>query len=196
MAITEKKTLMCMRHPEDINVYASSAELISNLIEIVSKGGNLALDIGPTADGRIPVIMQERLLDIGAWLAVNGEAIYGTKKWIRPNEEGDTSFQVSNEDFKFDGTEIKPAKTNTICFTQKENQIFVICVGWPGETIEFELDNVKEIKRISLLGLHEDISWHFENGLLRIQVPQLTVPQLTIDKLPCNHAWSFKIETN
>jgi alpha-L-fucosidase len=135
--------------------------------------------------------MQERLLDIGAWLAVNGEAIYGTKKWIRPNAEGDTSFQVSNEDFKFDGTEIKPAKTNMICFTQKDSQIFVICVGWPGETIEFEPDGVKEIKRISMLGLNEDISWRFENGLLRIQVPQLT-----IDKLPCSHAWSFKIETN
>jgi alpha-L-fucosidase len=176
---------------ENIEVYASSAELIATLIEIVSKGGNLALDIGPTADGRIPVIMQERLLDIGAWLAINGEAIYGTRKWLRPNKEGDTSFQVSNEDFKFDGTEIKPAITNTICFTQKDNQIFVICVGWPGTTIEFEPDSVKEIKRISLLGLNEDISWRFENGLLKIQVPQLT-----IDKLPCSHAWSFKIETN
>jgi hypothetical protein len=39
--------------------------------------------------------------------------------------------------------------------------------------------------------LNEDISWRFESGLLRIQVPQLT-----IDKLPCSHAWSFKIETN
>src|SRR5258708_12971949 len=138
---------------EDINVYASSAELISNLIEIVSKGGNLALDIGPTADGRIPVIMQERLLDIGAWLAVNGEAIYGTQKWIRPNQDGDTSFQVSNEDFKFDGTQTKPAKTHTICFTQKDSHIFVICVGWPVKPIQFQPEGLQKIKPRPCLAL-------------------------------------------
>ena len=49
------------------------------LIEKVARGGNLLLDIGPDADGSIPVIMQQRLTDIGNWLKVNGEAIYGTK---------------------------------------------------------------------------------------------------------------------
>ena len=51
-------------------------------ITLVSQGGNLLLNIGPDADGTIPVIMQDRLIAIGEWLAVNGEAIYGTRKGL------------------------------------------------------------------------------------------------------------------
>lgn len=66
---------------EALKDYKSSRQLILILTDIVSRGGNLLLDIGPTADGRIPVIMQQRLLDIGAWLKTNGEAIYATTPW-------------------------------------------------------------------------------------------------------------------
>jgi alpha-L-fucosidase len=58
--------------------YRTDREMLMMLTDIVSRGGNLLLDIGPTADGRIPVIMEERLLELGDWLRPNGEAIYGT----------------------------------------------------------------------------------------------------------------------
>jgi len=64
---------------ESIHDYRSAAELIAMLSATVGRGGNLLLCVGPTADGRIPVIMQERLLQIGEWLGRNGEAIYGAK---------------------------------------------------------------------------------------------------------------------
>lgn len=66
---------------EKLEDYKSSHDLILMLVDIVSRGGNLLLDIGPTADGRIPVIMQQRLTDMGDWLSKNGEAIYGTKPY-------------------------------------------------------------------------------------------------------------------
>ena len=69
---------------EQIDDYKSSRDLILMLIDIVSRGGNLLLDIGPTADGRIPVIMQQRLLDIGHWLDINGDAIYNSSPYSRP----------------------------------------------------------------------------------------------------------------
>jgi hypothetical protein len=63
---------------ENVDDYMSRTKCVRTLIDMVSRGGNLLLDIGPTGDGRIPVIMQDRLLAIGRWLKVNSESIYGT----------------------------------------------------------------------------------------------------------------------
>ncbi len=67
---------------EDAEDYRTGRELVRLLIDTASRGGNLLLNVGPTADGRIPVVMQERLLHIGRWLETNGEAIYGTQAGV------------------------------------------------------------------------------------------------------------------
>ncbi len=64
---------------ESAEDYNSTAELLEQLSLVTAGGGNFLLCVGPTADGRIPVIMQQRLLEIGDWLKINGEAIYGAK---------------------------------------------------------------------------------------------------------------------
>ncbi len=68
---------------EDLAEYRSGKELVWMLADLVSRGGNLLLNVGPTADGRIPTIQEERLRQIGAWLKVNREAIYGSKPFAR-----------------------------------------------------------------------------------------------------------------
>ncbi|MDG2022318.1 MAG: alpha-L-fucosidase [Phycisphaerales bacterium] len=81
---------------ENYDIYDSRTVCVQRLIDLVSRGGVLLLDIGPTADGRIPLIMVDRLLAIGDWLAVNGEAIKGTRRspfrdlpWGRATVKGD-----------------------------------------------------------------------------------------------------------
>ena len=118
---------------ENFDDYSTSKELIHELIDIVSRGGNLLLNVGPTADGRIPVIMQQRLVDIGMWLQINGEAIYGTKA-------------MRDKNIQLEG------KQENTHFTTKGNDLYLICTEWPeNELTILGLKNTKDIS-VKLLG--------------------------------------------
>jgi len=150
---------------EDLNHYMSSEALVHLLIKIVSEGGNLCLNIGPTADGLIPVIMQQRLLDIGKWLQVNGEAIYGTKAW-----------------------QSRPAasQNQTVFYTAKGNDLFVICTRWPEK--QLVISGLKGAGKVTLLGSNLPVKSTFSGGKL-----QITPPAINPGNNPCDYAWVFKI---
>ncbi|MCC6461063.1 MAG: alpha-L-fucosidase [Saprospiraceae bacterium] len=82
---------------EDAGDYNSAQTLVLHLIDKVSRGGNFLLDIGPDAHGKIPPIMQERLLDLGKWMAINNEAIYGSRRWRVPVQWSDGNRNFSPE---------------------------------------------------------------------------------------------------
>ena len=73
----------CYNRAETDAHMIDATELVRMFVDIVSKNGNLLLNVGPMADGTIPEIQLSRLRALGAWLQVNGEAIFGTRPWVR-----------------------------------------------------------------------------------------------------------------
>lgn len=116
---------------EQLDDYKKGRDLILMLVDIVSRGGNLLLDIGPTADGRIPNIMQQRLIEIGNWLKINGEAIYSTEAYSHPYQWSEGIVPSKKEGHYMNGystTELVTAKKDTAhieaFFTTKGKDLF------------------------------------------------------------------------
>ena len=107
------------------NDYKKSTNLIRDLINIVSKNGNLLLNIGPKADGTIPEEDKKILLEIGDWLHINGEAIYGSKPW-RIASEGPT--KTPKGQFT-DGSSIEYTSED-ICFTVKGSYLYATAMNY------------------------------------------------------------------
>jgi len=143
--------------------YLKLDKLIHLFIDIVSKNGNLLLNIGPAADGSIHPIQVDRLQKLGEWLQINGEAIYCSRPWQRA--EGKTT----------DGTDVR--------FTQKDGNLFAILLGTPKEN-EITIEDLEATPntQVQLLGQDHPLKWAQSDNGLTIQVPQnyLHAPAHTI----------------
>lgn len=133
---------------------ASAASILGKLIDTVSKGGTYLLNISPMADGTIPEEQQRALLDIGDWLAINGNAIYGTHPWTQFSEGG------------------APNSPNWR-FTVKGESLYAIGNAAPGSevTITSLGKSVGKVKRVEMLGEKESLKFMQDESGLKVKLP-------------------------
>jgi alpha-L-fucosidase len=148
--------------------YKSTRRLIQLLVDIVSKGGNFLLNVGPQPDGQLPAEAVQRLKEIGAWMAVNGEAIYGTRA-------------------------IAPYKEGRVCLTRKGNTVYAIHLADEGEDGPPEQIVLTTLQpapgsAVHMLGVKEPLAWRAADAGVVI-----TVPPAVRKSPPCRDAFSFKM---
>ncbi len=143
-------------------------KLIYMLVDIVSKNGNLLLDVGPEADGTIPPVQMERLRALGAWLHQNGEAIYGTHPWKRAEGKTDEPMDIR--------------------FTQKSGNLYVTLLGKPNSSaITIKDISAVPSSEITLLGSSTPLKWAQQGSDLRVNLPAT---------LPGNYAYVLKMKSS
>ncbi|KAK5858012.1 hypothetical protein PBY51_011213 [Eleginops maclovinus] len=150
--------------------YMSIQELVAMLVETVSCGGNLLMNVGPTPDGRIPPLMEERLRQMGRWLQVNGGAIYNTSAWRAQNDSQTPNLWYT--------------------FRPQEQTIFAMFLEWPknGSVVLSEPLVTPGVTQVELLGVGP-LQWvtAAPTGL------RVLLPPLPVSEMPCEWGWSLRL---
>jgi alpha-L-fucosidase len=150
--------------------YKPARQLIHLLVEIVAKGGNFLLNIGPEPTGEWPDTAYARLEEIGAWMKVNGQAIYGS----RP---------------------LPPWKSGKFCFTHGADQTrYAIYLAEEGEPMPPAILLLPGISpagkaKVTLLGHDQQLAWQPAGGGIKVQIPETLRSHM-----PCAYAWTFAIK--
>ena len=166
--------------------FKSAQTIVDQLIDIVSKNGNLLVNVGPRSDGTFPDEVQHTLRDVGAWLKINGEAIYGTRAWTVFGE-GPTAVVEG----PFHDTDSIAYGSQDFRFTTKGNSLYVIEMGWPEnrEAVVHSLDAARlpigKITSVSMLGNAGSLTFEQKNDGLHLHLPE---------KPAGKYAYAFKME--
>jgi alpha-L-fucosidase len=188
-------------------VFKTPDRVIDNLVDRVSKNGYLLLNVGPKPDGTIPEPARDLLLEMGAWLDVNGEGIYGTSPWLIAGE-GPTNLGASTE-IGFNEADTVYTKED-IRFTVKGDTLYATFLAWPGEeaiikTLRLEGVEDEDEDEVDVDDEDEDEvdvddededeeDWGDDEEDDDEDVPSLAGKTFTIERPDAEYTWEFKEE--
>jgi len=156
--------------------FKSTQEMLYYLVDIASKGGNYLLNIGPDGKGHVPEKSAQGLRELGQWLKINGDAIYGTTRWKIINEGQDETL--------LKGTGHRAQKGFTRNFTSedfwvttKENRVYVISLVQPKTEVKIKaLKNANgTVKSVSLLGNSSELNWEQADDTLTVDLSDVSI---------------------
>jgi alpha-L-fucosidase len=167
-AMTVDKNSWGYRRNAKINEILTTYELIVTLTQTISCGGNILINIGPTKEGTLVPIFQERLLDLGKWLSINGEAIYESSPWTTQND----------------------TLTYGVWYTTNDPSVYAIVLNWPDDNV-VNLGSVVSLfanadTEVTLLGNEEQLSWQVNDDGVAVNFPDRA-------KVASEWAWVIKI---
>ena len=167
--------------------FKTANELVDILIDIVAKNGSMLLNVPPNPDGSIPQEMKDLLIDMGAWLKINGDAIYGTRTWTvfgeGPTRLPEGGHKVEKIKMEYKNTDIRYTK-------KSDKEFFAIVMDTPKEetilkTLSTDIGALNsKILKIELLGSNEKIEWVRDSRGVVIKAPK---------SVPSEYAHSYRI---
>jgi len=150
------------------DTYKSPDEIVQLLVDVVSKNGNLLLNVGPKADGTIPDEAKGILLAMGQWLKTNGEAIYGSRPWQRFGE-GPTQVAAGT----MQDTKTKPYTPEDFRFTKRDGHLYAIEMEWPatGQAVIRSVTPSMKVRKVTLLSTGATMAFHQKADGLHLELP-------------------------
>ena len=172
------------RRQAKVSDMLSTHAILTELVVTVSCGGNLLLNIGPSADGRIIPLFEERLKQVGAWLKINGESIYKTSPWSSQNDTASGFVWY---------TKAQSTKSPYNLLHDSPTTIYAIMLKWPSTTVlNLGSPIPSQQTEVSFLGYSDHkFQWVSRND--HASGMHIHLPTIPFNKLPSTEAWVFKI---